>query len=929
MLKSVIEYKFAEKELNMKIVKIISSFLATIMLLSTILSAGIMTVHADEAKNTGDTVKYEFDSTTFNNDGIVDYTTKIYETAGEKLAEMELVTSNDNFDLYFNKTINMLGTTGNYQKSSTGEWALVNKKTGEVLYSNPYDVAMETITSDLKATLLSQVLISYNSLSDTRTEKVMCSYTEAYERNQITVMPTRYGARVEYIIGRVDTKKLVPRRISQERFESKIISFIDDAYVLRKMKAFYELQSLDLLETEEQKNALAAAIPYVNTAPVYTITSAVTDTELYRIEKWIKAYTEYTYEDLTADHNETGYSGVENASPNFRLALDYTLTDEGLDVTLASSGIRYDSINLSLNSIQILPYLGAGDATVSGYNFIPDGSGALVRFGKGYDASSSTISSKLYGNDYSFHSVSGENQEDWRVPVFGTVTKSENVEGKTVTTGYVGIITEGEASAEIICNPDGSKTKYRSVGARFTPRAQDTYTLDSMTVSGEGAATWTVKSDRKYTGNYTIKIAMLSGDDANYAGMAKTYRNYLVNEGILKEKTSDSSIPLYIESFGDTLSQETMLGVPVTKTKPLTTFEDAETMLGALLDQGIKNINLKYSGWVNGGLSEATAPSKLNIDSSIGGEKGFKNLVSYIKENNLGLFPDFNFAYVSNFGNFDNFSSKGDGARTLDDRVATLQKYDPVYQSWTDGYGVIVSPNRYLDLYNDLNEDYSEFEVGGISLASVGGLLSSDSNKDYMINRDDSVKRAKEFLEKAKTDNGELMISYGNSYTLGSADHILDVPLESSNRSNANESVPFLGMVLHGYVNFTGTALNTAGDYRTHMLRSIENGASPYFILSYQNTSLLKSTDYSEYYSILFDRWQEDVVATYKEMNDALAGVQTSLIDNHEILANKLVKVTYDNGTTFIINYSDKEVALDSYGYSGMSVGAVDFVVIK
>lgn len=56
-----------------------------------------------------------------------------------------------------------------------------------------------------------------------------------------------------------------------------------------------------------------------------------------------------------------------------------------------------------------------------------------------------------------------------------------------------------------------------------------------------------------------------------------------------------------------------------------------------------------------------------------------------------------------------------------------------------------------------------------------------------------------------------------------------------------------------------------------------------------------------------------------KLLNEAVAG---SYIDEHEQLANGLVKVTYDNGVTIYINYSDKALSTD-----GITVEASDYVI--
>ena len=129
------------------------------------------------------------------------------------------------------------------------------------------------------------------------------------------------------------------------------------------------------------------------------------------------------------------------------------------------------------------------------------------------------------------------------------------------------------------------------------------------------------------------------------------------------------------------------------------------------------------------------------------------------------------------------------------------------------------------------------------------------------------------------------MISGGNAFALPYADTIVEVALDSSRFVKASECVPFMGMVLHGSKIFTGTAINMEGDIDEMILRSIENGASLYFTLSYQNTNRLKeSFTNSKYYSVNYEIWKDDVVEYYTKLNDATRDLQTSYIVDHKFI---------------------------------------------
>ena len=135
-------------------------------------------------------------------------------------------------------------------------------------------------------------------------------------------------------------------------------------------------------------------------------------------------------------------------------------------------------------------------------------------------------------------------------------------------------------------------------------------------------------------------------------------------------------------------------------------------------------------------------------------------------------------------------------------------------------------------------------------------------------------------------DFGKVMVNGGNLYSVKDVDYILDIPLDSSQYLRTSEAIPFMGMVLHGYVQFAGTSLNMAGDIDQEMLKAIENGAAPYFLLAYENTDILKKdSEYKKMYSVNFKIWAESgLIEKYKILNEALRDVQDKIIVNHEFI---------------------------------------------
>jgi len=898
----------------MKKFRFLSALLTLIMVFGVIANLSILPVFAAEE------AEEEEEET-------IDYRNVEYATKDDKLNTMELKLSAHGYELYYQK--------------DTGEVALKNIETDDVLFSNPYNITEafpdgKTSSSDTKELLLSQIVVNY---SDSEKQGEMYSFTEAAERDQIVVKNIKNGIRVEYTIGRQETRMLVPQLIERERFETNIMAFIresGDAMAIRKMEAYYQLKDADDPEnTERQANELKAAFPITAKMAVYVFDPYAKDRELREIEGYIKTYCpNYNYQSLQEDHALTEYEGTEDDPALFKMSLEYYLDEDGLTVRLPANGIRFNETSYSLNYIMVLPFMGAGASDYNGYTMYPDGSGTLFRF---EDLSNTRIvTGQMYGLDYAYQDITTNNMETLRMPVFGVVENHtetntyteeqevldedgnpvldedgnptvEEVEIEETTKrdrGYVAIIEEGAAMANITTNHGAFVLhRYNSCYTTFYPRPKDSYNL-AASISIGANAEWTVVSKRKYTGSYRIRYIMLTDKDyaeendiekyyqADYKGMAFAYRDYLEKTGELTRLSSEqvkADIPLYIESFGAIDIQDTFLSFPITVKTPLTTFEDVKTMYDELSAEGISNINFRLTGFSNGGM-DFTVPYYVEFEDVLGGDEGYADLVAYAAEKGFGVYPDFDFMYMHSSELFDGFSFRTDAVKTIDDRYTRKRVYDLATQSLRMTGLIAISPSVLNEYYTNFSLDMSELGVSGISVATLGSDLNSDFDKKDPYNREDAKAYVLNMLEKMDADYGNIMMDGGNSYIYKYADHILNVPIDSSHHTYASEMIPFMGMVLHGYVQFAGEPTNMAGDINYEILKMIESGSNPYFTLSYQNVAELKETrDMAEYYSVSYEIWKDDLIERYNQINDALKDVQTALIVDHEFLEGERI----------------------------------------
>lgn len=485
-----------------------------------------------------------------------------------------------------------------------------------------------------------------------------------------------------------------------------------------------------------------------------------------------------------------------------------------------------------------------------------------------------------------------------------------------------------------------------AVYTTFTPYPTDKFDL-SETISVGGTQYYSIVSESKYSGSYVTRYVMLTDTvtegqtnySATYMGMAEYYRDYLVKNGTLTELENVSDdLPLYLEALGSLEVVEKILTFPVNVSKAITSFEDVITIYNDLgnakqkmLDKAaeydalaeaeednhalrasyeetaenyrrladeivnIDNVNFKLTGFANGGLY-FTYPSKVKWERVVGGRRGFKELLEVAKDNtdsdsNFGVYPDFDFQYINNTSLFDGVGKRNTVSRMVDNRYASKQIYSSVTGEYDTIYAMIVSADSLDRLYDKFIKKYDNYDATGISVSTLGSDLNSNFDKENPVSRDEAQGYVTALLDRiANESNYSVMTSQGNIYAVKYADHILGVCTDSSYYRYSSYTIPFIGMILHGYVNYAGNALNYSGSPAYDLLRSIENGAAIYYIIGYQNTDLMKDDEeFNKFYSVSYENWFDDIVEKYALINAQIGDLQDFKIVNHRVLIGERV----------------------------------------
>ena len=119
------------------------------------------------------------------------------------------------------------------------------------------------------------------------------------------------------------------------------------------------------------------------------------------------------------------------------------------------------------------------------------------------------------------------------------------------------------------------------------------------------------------------------------------------------------------------------------------------------------------------------------------------------------------------------------------------------------------------------------------------------------------------------------------------------------------DTVPFVQIVLSGSVEFYAPHLNFGTNNIDDVLKLIDYGAYPSYLLTEKDSSELASTNLNYVYSSGYDDWKDHMIETYRYVNDILSKVRGRAVTKRTIPADGIVMVEYEGGTTIVINYTD------------------------
>lgn len=585
----------------------------------------------------------------------------------------------------------------------------------------------------------------------------------------------------------------------------------------------------------------------------------------------------------------------------------YYLTEDSFRAEIAADEID-EGDTAYLIGINLLPTFGAGDWQQEGHLFVPDGSGALIKF-NGHNIMGESYNRMLYGDELTLKpAVEKLASEELRMPVFGTITDNSTL---------MGIITEGDTSASIAVIYGNEACGYNAVSSVFNYRTSDCKEMYSKQ-GGINSTLYRVSDIHSVAESFAVEYHMLSGDSSGYVGMAKRYREYLLENGKLSDNAAE---PLFnLEVLGAAELSTSFLGVDYRKTEVLTTAEQAEEIVSRLGDCGISDIGIRYVGFTGDGILNNKMDTSASPIGKLGSVKDILSLQSKAR-----LYLDFDVMQIRS-GNKNASLSNGITRTVFDYKNELVSFSKSVYSKLTDEDSVyLLNASTLYAAANKIIANAVKKGYEKISFSNLASTYYSDFSSENGIYRDGMIPYVKAILKSSNESFKGVAAAEANAYAFSSLERIWSAPTYSSTYDIFETDVPFYQLVLHGSVALTSPCIIQSQDPATEILKAVETGSELLFACTYEDSTVLIGSRYEDNYSTYYENWIDYAAEAYKAYMPLLKRIYSSEIVSHTEVSDGVFVTGYENGVRVAVNYGDKDYVLDG----GDTVKAMSYTEIK
>lgn len=772
--------------------------------------------------------------------------------------------------------------------SETTQFNITVKETGEVWTSNPDEAG---ITADAKAStpnkkneLRSTVMLTYSNRSGV--SALYNNYEFSITNKLYEIEQGEDYIKVDYTIGDVQREYIIPPVMPLEDYETYKETLTGGNRNL--LSQYYKKIDINNLSKsdEKDKDTLLERYPSMADGIIYVLRDSATDAIKTKLEQ-IFATIDYTYEDYLVD-KELDTAEKSTDKPTFNISVIYRLDETGFSVEVPADSIDGKE-DTPVYQLSLLPYFGAGTTEDEGFLFVPAGGGGLINFNNG----------KIAQNGY-YADVYGWDMSKVRTALVHETRTNFNVYGLAKNNAsYVCIIENGAPYSFIQADISGRYNMYNYINSTYNVTKREKYEVSNKSNGDIYVYEPQLPEGEIYKQKYVL---VNSGD---YVDMAKAYKEYLTSLYSM-EKKDTAETPAVVEIVGAVDKIKQVLGVPVSKPLPLTTFNEAAELITEMKNSGMNNLSVKMTGWANDGVRQ-TMFSKVKPVKELGGNKALTNLVTSAKEQGVTVYLDGITNYAIDSGLKEGFFVFTDAARQVSKEKAEIFTYNNITFGTREDLAAhyLVKNSLIYKMADNFVEKVNALGAGA-SFQDMGMDVSSDFNRKTPVSRQKEMENQSAYLKKI-SEGTKVMINRGNEYAVAYADIVTNMDLGGPEYTIIDKQVPFFQLAIHGFVDYTGEALNLTANPEDELLKSAEYGAGLAFSVMQENPFTLQNTLYTEYFGSEYVSCKDEMYTTYSRYNNELGHVFNQEMTDHEFLSNNVTCTTYEDGTKVYVNYSYNE----------------------
>ncbi len=546
--------------------------------------------------------------------------------------------------------------------------------------------------------------------------------------------------------------------------------------------------------------------------------------------------------------------------------------------------VTKEAITKNIKSIDFMPEMGCSQAGDSGYMVIPDKSSFLTEFHQREDT-------EFICTQY-------------LMPIFGV----KNSKGC-----FVAIVTGMPYDYELVA---GAKDGMYYIYPRFVFEGEVPYE------------------------DIVVEYHWLKGEDANYSGMARRYREHQLNKGACKpirERVKSSPAldyatksmevrvrmgwkPVPTPVMDQTLENEPPMHAAVT-------FERMGQIVEEFKRQGIEKAEFCLVGWNQKG-HDGRYPQIFPVEEDLGGEQALRDLIE--KAQSMG----YQIVCHTNSSDAYQIADSWDEEYIIKNKDGSLRNMG---ESWSGGRMYHLCPEQgYTQFAKKDLPKVAELGFKGLHYIDVLTVIWPRKCYDtkHPLHRGESVAYINKTLELAKKTFGGSASEGAYDFACGNLDYALYVAFNILGKlpDMADRTIPLWQLVYHGIIlsNPSAETVNYVMKDRSIALKVIEYGGRPtmYYYSKFVTEgkgrgnwmgSVDLTCDDDEQLQYGVSKLKE----AYDEFKD-MAHLQLQFMESHEEIAQDVYKTVYEDGSEVIINYADTP-----YQYGDTLIQSQDYNVVK